>query len=151
MTIADHYAALRDALSAEGESPDTGGDIVAAEYLVPYLAHASMEPLAATARFADGMLEVWAGTQDPLNARNLAAAVAGVPFERVSMHNLHSGGAFGRRLPGAFDYIEQAVRIAMAVAPRPVKLIWTREEDMRHDYYRPAVAARPKLGLVLCN
>jgi isoquinoline 1-oxidoreductase beta subunit len=58
------------------------------------------------------------------------------------MHNQQLGGGFGRRLPGAFDYIEQAVRVAKALAPRPVKLIWSREEDMRHDYYRPAVLAR---------
>jgi isoquinoline 1-oxidoreductase beta subunit len=119
-----------------------GARIVAAEYRVPYLAHATMEPMAATARFADGRCEVWAGTQDPLNARHVAAAAADLPLGRVVMHNLPLGGGFGRRLPGAFDYIEQVVRIAKALAPSPVKLIWTREEDMQHDYYRPAVLAR---------
>ena len=129
----------------DGEEPTVlarGERIVTAEYRVPYLAHATMEPMCATARFADGRCEVWAGTQDPLNARRVAADAAGIDAADVVMHNMQLGGGFGRRLPGAFDYIEQAVRIAKALTPRPVKLIWSREEDMRHDYYRPAVLAR---------
>ena len=129
----------------DGEEPTVlarGERIVTAEYRVPYLAHATMEPMCATSRFADGRCEVWAGTQDPLNARRVAADAAGIDAANVVMHNMQLGGGFGRRLPGAFDYIEQAVRIAKALTPRPVKLIWSREEDMRHDYYRPAVLAR---------
>jgi isoquinoline 1-oxidoreductase beta subunit len=138
---AAHAAAL-DSGSAEPAGSPPGTTLIAAEYRVPYLAHATMEPMAATARFADGRCEVWAGTQDPLNARRVAAAAAELDARDVVVHNQQLGGGFGRRLPGAFDYIEQAVRIAKTQSPRPVKLIWSREEDMQHDYYRPAVLAR---------
>jgi isoquinoline 1-oxidoreductase beta subunit len=140
--VAAHRASL-DAIDDDPAEPAiTAGDLVDVEYVVPYLAHAAMEPLCATVRVADGRCEVWAGTQDPLNARRVAADAAGLDAENVVMHNLPLGGAFGRRLPGAFDYVEQAVRVAKAVAPAPVKLIWSREEDLRHDYYRPLVVAR---------
>ena len=138
--FAAHVAALDGA--DERAEPPTGSGAITAEYRVPYLAHATMEPMCATARFVGGRCEVWAGTQDPLNARRTAAAALDIDAEDVVMHNLQLGGGFGRRLPGAFDYIEQAVRIAQATSPRPVKLIWSREEDMAHDYYRPAVLAR---------
>jgi isoquinoline 1-oxidoreductase beta subunit len=137
--LAAHAAVL------DGEEPTVlarGERTVVAEYRVPYLAHATMEPMCATAHFADGRCEVWAGTQDPLNARRVAADAAGIDAADIVMHNMQLGGGFGRRLPGAFDYIAQAVRIAKALTPRPVKLIWSREEDMQHDYYRPAVLAR---------
>lgn len=136
------YAALRAALDEEGLTFAASPADFTAEYRVPYLAHATMEPMAATAQVAAGRCEVWAGTQDPLSARGVAAGAAEVGFDAVTMHNMPLGGGFGRRLPGAFDYIEQAVRIAKAVSPTPVKLIWSREEDMGHDYYRPAVVAR---------
>ena len=103
--------------------------------------------MSATARFADGRCEVWAGTQDPLNARRVAAETASIDAANVVMHNQQLGGGFGRRLPGSFDYIEQAVRVAMALSPRPVKLIWSREEDMQHDYYRPVVLARMRSAM----
>lgn len=142
--FAAHAAAL-DSEAAEKATdtpPASGTRTVTVEYRAPYLAHATMEPMCATARFVDGRCEVWAGTQDPLNARRAAATAAEIDAADVVMHNMPLGGGFGRRLPGAFDYIEQAVRIAKALAPRPVKLIWSREEDMQHGYYRPAVLAR---------
>ncbi len=142
--VAAHRAAL-DAL--DGDAAPAAANEIAVEYRVPYLAHAAMEPLCATARVAEGRAEVWAGTQDPLNARRIAAAAAELEPEQVVMHNLPLGGGFGRRLPGAFDYIEQAVRVARAVSPMPVKLIWSREEDMQHDYYRPLVVARMQSAL----
>lgn len=137
------YAAHAAALGEEdaGATP-AGARVVSAEYRVPYLAHATMEPMCAAVRIADGRVEVWAGTQDPMNARRIAASAADVDASQVLMHNQPLGGGFGRRLPGAFDYIDQAVRVAKEVSPRPVKLIWSREEDMRHDYYRPLVLAR---------
>jgi isoquinoline 1-oxidoreductase beta subunit len=116
--------------------------VVEAEYRVPFLAHATMEPMNATARVADGSCEVWTGVQDPLAARKIAAEAAGVDAERVVIHNQQLGGGFGRRLPGAFDYVDQAVRIAKEMSPAPVKLLWSREEDIQHDYYRPAVVGR---------
>ena len=115
-----------------------------AEYRVPFLAHATMEPMNATARVADGRCEVWTGVQDPLNARKVAAEAARSRPGKVTVHNQQLGGGFGRRLPGAFDYVDQAVRIAKELSPAPVKLIWSREEDLQHDYYRPAVVGRYK-------
>jgi len=120
---------------------------IAAEYRVPYLAHATMEPMNATARVTENECEVWAGTQDPINARNTAAAAAGLKNQQVTVHNLQLGGGFGRRLPGNFDYVDQAVRVAKEMSPKPVKLIWSREEDMRHDYYRSAILGRYQGGI----
>ena len=120
------------------------GKAIEAEYAVPYLAHASMEPMNATARIAADRCEVWVGVQDPLAARKVAAKAAGMNADDVVIHTHPLGGGFGRRLPGAHDFIDQAVRIARAMAPAPVKLIWSREEDIQHDYYRPAVIGRYK-------
>ncbi|HKS56325.1 MAG TPA: molybdopterin cofactor-binding domain-containing protein [Steroidobacteraceae bacterium] len=121
--------------------------VVEAEYRVPFLAHATMEPMNATARIADGRCEVWTGVQDPLGARKTAAEVSGLKPEQVTIHNQQLGGGFGRRLPGVMDFIEQAVRIAKETSPAPVKLIWSREEDIQHDFYRPAVVGRYKAAL----
>jgi isoquinoline 1-oxidoreductase beta subunit len=129
-----------DATAALGGAAKT----VEAEYRVPFLAHATMEPMNATARMADGRCEVWTGVQDPLAARKVAAQASGLSASKVTIHNQQLGGGFGRRLPGAHDFVEQAVRIAKAVAPVPVKLIWSREEDIQRDYYRPAVIGRFK-------
>lgn len=138
--LAAHAAALDD--KGMGDEPPEGSRVVDAEYQVPYLAHATMEPMCATARFSERRLEVWAGTQDPLGARHVAAKAADLSDSDVVLHNLPLGGGFGRGLPGAFDYVEQAARVAVAMSPRPVKLLWSREEDMQHDYYRPFVLAR---------
>jgi isoquinoline 1-oxidoreductase beta subunit len=120
---------------------------ISAEYRVPYLAHATMEPMNATALVTDKTCEVWAGTQDPLNARNTAANAAGLKGTQVTIHNLPLGGGFGRRLPGNLDYVDQAVRVAKEMSPKPVKLIWSREEDIRHDFYRSAVLGRFQGGI----
>ena len=117
-------------------------------YQVPYLAHAAMEPVNATAlRKADGTLEVWAGSQDSLGARAFCAKTAGLHLEQVIFHLMPSGGAFGRRLPGLWNFLAYAVQAAMALPGTPVKLIFTREQDIRHDYYRPNVSSRFKATL----
>jgi len=134
-----HAAALDEERIDEAPA---GGRAVTAEYGVPYLSHATMEPMCATARMADGRCEVWAGTQDPLSTRGVAADVAGLDRDDVFIYNQQLGGGFGRRLPGTYDYVEQAVEVAKVTSPRPVKLIWSREEDMRHGYFRPFVLAR---------
>jgi isoquinoline 1-oxidoreductase beta subunit len=137
-----------DAREGDGaQALDTAARVIEAQYRVPFLAHATMEPMSATARFADGRCEVWSGVQDPLSARKVAAEAAGLTPAQVTFHNQLLGGGFGRRLPGALDFIAQAVHIARAVAPAPVKLIWSREEDLQHDYYRAAVVAELKGGL----
>ena len=117
-----------------------------AEYRVPFLAHATMEPMNCTAWYRDGQLELWTGTQDLLGARAFAAEVAGIDIEQVQAHAVHLGGGFGRRLPSTGNYIEDAVKVAMQV-DYPVQLIWSREEDMRQDYYRPAVQSRISASL----
>jgi len=106
-----------------------------------------MEPMNATARIADGRCEVWTGVQDPLAARAVAAKASGLKPEQVTIHNQQLGGGFGRRLPGVMDFVDQAVRIAKETSPAPVKLIWSREEDLQHDFYRPAVVGRYKAVL----
>jgi isoquinoline 1-oxidoreductase beta subunit len=115
--------------------------IVKSEYRVPYLAHATMEPMNCTAWIHDGQCELWIGTQNPLGfAKEVAAALESEP-KNVVVHNQYLGGGFGRRAFG--DVAIQAARIADEVA-YPVKLIWSREEDMRHDHYRQASISRFK-------
>jgi isoquinoline 1-oxidoreductase beta subunit len=118
------------------------GRVIEAAYQVPYLAHATMEPMNATALYKDGKLEVWAGTQDGLGARVYCAKTANLPLEKVAFHLLPMGGGFGRRLPDQFNYLNYAVQTAMAVPGTPIKLIFTREQDMQHDFYRPNVMSR---------
>ncbi len=114
---------------------------VSARYEVPYLHHATMEPMSATARLAGGKLEIWTSVQDPLNAAYVAAKELNLDSDAVIVHNGHVGGGFGRRLPGQHDYVLQVVRIARDLAPAAVKLVWSREEDLTHGYYRPAASA----------
>ena len=114
--------------------------VVEASYSAPYLAHATMEPMNCTAQFKDGKLEVWAPTQVPGFARAVAAKVAGVDVERVTLHVTYLGGGFGRRLD--IDFVAQAVRVAMACDGLPVQLLWSREEDTTHDFYRPLHVAQ---------
>ena len=120
--------------------------VVEQVYRAPYLAHATMEPINCTAKVEGGRVEVWAPTQVPGLARAIAAEVAGVPLDDVTVHVTYLGGGFGRRLD--VDFVGQAVRIAIECGGRPVQLVWPREEDFTHDFYRPAGAAvlRATLG-----
>ena len=113
-------------------------------YSAPYLAHATMEPMNCTARVADGKVEIWAPTQVPQLARAAAAKVAGVELAQVTLHQTLLGGGFGRRLE--VDSVAQAVCIAMATQGKPVQLIWSREEDIQHDFYRPMNVALLRAG-----
>ena len=108
-------------------------------YRAPYLAHATMEPINCTVRVADGKVEVWTPTQVPGIARAVAAHAAGVGEDAVTVHVTYLGGGFGRRLDA--DVVGQAVRIALETEGRPVQLVWPREEDLTHDFYRPAGVA----------
>lgn len=125
----------------EGDFDGATGRLVEAEYAVPYLAHACMEPMNCTAWVRDGVCDVWTGTQAPLMARTAAAKAAGLEPEKVTVHNHMLGGGFGRRIHAENDYVAPAVEIAK-MAGAPVKTIWSREEDMRFDEYRPAVVSR---------
>jgi len=145
-------ATLRDDGDAVQALADTHPDqILTAEYRVPFLAHATMEPMNATALFRKGggesgdgdprgRLDIWAGNQLPTVVRDHAATIADLDAADVHVHTPFMGGGFGRR--AETDFSDLAVRLAMRVPGRPLKLTWTREEDMRHDFYRPAAIAR---------
>ena len=146
--------AYRDALDGDAATArndgDTakamasGGKIVDALYEVPHVAHAPMEPLNATAHVQADRVDVWMGTQNAEGTLRAAARMAGVKPEQVFVHTTFLGGGFGRR--SANDEMLQAVAVSKAVG-KPVKLVWTREEDIRHDRYRPQAAIRFKAAL----
>ena len=117
-----------------------------AEYYTPYLAHSTLEPMGCTALLKDGKLDVWTSTQNAEASLAAAAATAGVPLENVEVHRVQLGGGFGRR-GGAQDFVRQGVAIAKTMEGTPVKMLWTREEDTQHDFYRPASLIRVKAGL----
>jgi len=118
-----------------------------AEYASPYLNHATLEPQTCTAWFrADGTLEVWTSTQNGEASMNAAAEASGLPLDRIEVHKMMLGGGFGRR-GGPQDFVRQGVLIAKALPGVPVKLMWSREEDMQHGFYRPASIVRMKAGL----
>jgi isoquinoline 1-oxidoreductase beta subunit len=121
--------------------------VMEAEYSSPYLSHATMEPMTATAWFKDdGTLEVWTSTQNAEASMATAAETSGLSLEKVEVHKALLGGGFGRR--GApQDYVKQAVIIAKQFPGKPVKMIWSREEDMQHGFYRPASLVKMKAGL----
>src|SRR2546426_2878009 len=119
---------------------------IEAEYYTPYLAHSCLEPMGCTAIVKDGNVDVLTSTQNAEASLANAAAVAGVPLENVEVHRVQLGGGFGRR-GGAQDFVRQGVAIAKAMEGTPVKMLWTREEDTQHDFYRPASLIRLKAGL----
>ncbi len=108
---------------------------VEAVYGTQFQNHATLEPMNCTAKWDDGKVEIWVGSQNGDASLAAAAEAAGVKLDAVKVNKHHLGGGFGRR--GQQDYVRQAVLIAKQVPGRPVKLIWTREEDMQHGYYRP--------------
>ncbi len=112
---------------------------IEADYEVPFLAHAPMEPLNCTADVNGDRCSVWASTQGQSAARDIAARITGLPPEKVEVHTLYMGGGFGRR--AAADYIGEAVEVSKAVGA-PVKLTWSREDDLQQDLYRPASYTR---------
>jgi isoquinoline 1-oxidoreductase subunit beta len=111
------------------------GDRYEGEYELPFLAHATMEPMNCTVHLTPGACEIWIGTQVMTRVQQYAAKAADLPLDKVTVHNHYLGGGFGRRLEA--DMVDSAVRIAKEV-DGPVKVVWTREEDVQHDVYRPA-------------
>src|SRR5258706_8808136 len=152
--IADVVKELAAAAETPGVVVRNEGDAVAAlagapkklesVYEVPFLAHAAMEPINCTVHVRPDRCEVWTGSQVLSRAQGGAAKVTGLPLDKVVVHNHYLGGGFGRRLE--FDYVTQAVRIAKEVEG-PVKVIWTREEDIQHDVYRPHYYDRIAAGV----
>jgi isoquinoline 1-oxidoreductase beta subunit len=114
----------------------TADTVLRARYEVPFLAHTTMEPMSCVARVGHGTCDIWVGSQLPDRARAVAAKLLGLPETAVTIHPVFAGGGFGRRQE--HDFVDQAVLIAKQFPNQPVKLVWTREEDVQHDVYRPA-------------
>ncbi|MDX1757650.1 MAG: xanthine dehydrogenase family protein molybdopterin-binding subunit [Marinobacter sp.] len=151
-SVMDFYRQAADDDAGEEERGDgdvaraieSADRVIEASYEQPYLAHATLEPMNATAVYHDRGMEVWAPTQAPDLGRIAAARVTDLSPDEVTIHTTFLGGGFGRRLTQ--DFIEEAAAIAYRVR-RPVKLIWSREDDTRHDLYRPAMLHRLKASL----
>jgi isoquinoline 1-oxidoreductase beta subunit len=153
ISSADVWKQIRAASQQEGAVAKTEGDAAKglsqgelheAVYEMPFLAHATMEPLNCTVHVTPASCEVWVGIQVLSRAQATAAKVTGLPLDKVTVHNQLIGGGFGRRLET--DFIEKAVRIAKQV-DGPVKVVYTREEDMQHDVYRPVYLDRISASL----
>ena len=120
--------------------------VIEADYSYPYQHHATMEPMNATVLYTPDKCEAWTSTQNAETALNALAQAAGLPVEKCDIHRLLLGGGFGRRAV-SHDYVQQAALIAKQMPGTPVKLIWSREEDMLHGHYHPVTRARLKAGL----
>ena len=143
---------LKQALAQKGSAMRDDGDVAAAfataapektveaDYAAPYLAHMTMEPMNASARFKDGVLDIWCGNQGPTILRQLCANQLGIEQDKISVHTTFLGGGFGRRIE--MDYALYAAQMAKETGGRPIKVTWTREEDTRHDAYRPAAVGK---------
>ncbi len=153
MSTSAIYAA-QDKLREAGKPDNTAGEgdvaaafkasgdkVITADFRVPFLHHAMMEPFALTAHFKDGKLHLWGGLQDPIGARDRAAKAIGIDMEDVLFNPMIMGGGFGRRFPGVTEILDQAAKLAKEV-PYPVKLVWSREEEVRHGTYRAQSSAR---------
>jgi isoquinoline 1-oxidoreductase beta subunit len=129
---------------AAGALAQPGAKLVEATYEVPYLAHAALEPMNCTVQLAPDRVDVWVGSQAPMALLAMAAKEAGVPPENVYVHNTFLGGAFGRKT--MHDELPHAIACAKAVG-KPVKVIWSREQDIRRDRYRPQAAVKFRAAL----
>ncbi len=147
-------ARFRELIGQPGEALRDDGDVdaalarattvVEAEYEIPFLYHAQMEPMNCVADVRDGQAEIWGPMQDPGGAQHLTSTVTGIPPESITVHMTRSGGGFGRRLLS--DFVAEAAYLSKAVGA-PVQVVWTREDDLRHGYYRPAGLHRLRAGL----
>ncbi|HAT28803.1 MAG TPA: xanthine dehydrogenase family protein molybdopterin-binding subunit [Gammaproteobacteria bacterium] len=151
---ADIYAGFERSLADENGSKvieqgdteaamESAADVIEANYRVPYLAHAAMEPMNCTVHIHDDKVDVWTSTQDALGIKARVAKIAGVAEDDASFHHSYLGGGFGRRLPFNWNVIDHATLIAKEFEV-PVKTVLSREDDMQQDYYRPAVASNFK-------
>ena len=134
---------VRDYGDVEG-ALKSAGKVVEAVYAYPFLAHGTLEPQDSTAAFADGKMEIWTTSQMPANGRSMIAQELGIAESAIKINMCRTGGGFGRRLSN--DYIVEAAWLAKQVG-KPVKLVWSREDDIGHDYYRPGGTMGLKAGL----
>src|SRR5215510_7941273 len=123
--------------------------VITAEYYAPHIAHATMEPPAATARMQGGKWEVWAPVQSPGGARDDVAAAVGVKPEELTLHTTLLGGGFGRK--SKCDFVIEAALLSKEMGGAPVKVVWTREDDIRHGFYHTVTAERFEAGLDASN
>ncbi len=136
-----------EVVRSEGDASDAfalAKDVVEAEFELPFLAHATMEPMNCTAYVQEDRADIWVSTQGPDIAQVVVAKVSHLGLDDVHIHNQFIGGGFGRRL--SQDFVGEAAEISVAVKG-PIKLVWSREDDMRNDFYRPASLHRLKAGL----
>lgn len=143
----DHLAQPGVVVREQGEVASAAASCtlsLQADYLLPYLAHATLEPMNCLAEVRPDACEIWAPLQNQSAALEAVQELTGLPAEQIIIHTTLVGGGFGRRLE--VDYVVEAVRLAQA-AGRPVKLVWTREEDCRYDFFRPLAASRLRAGL----
>ena len=151
----EHARLLRARLADRGAVAEEAGDVEAAfaraartlsiDYLIPYVAHVTLEPMCCTALVTAERCTLWAPNQGVDYVRGMAAGITGLPESAVEVHTPYLGGAFGRRF--MMDYIEQSLVLAVKRKGQPVKVVWSREEDFRHDFYRPMLAARQRVGI----
>ncbi len=135
------FAAQAELIAGGNTEAPAGAKVVEAEYRVPFLHQMMMEPWALTAHHKNGKIELWGGTQGPLATRSIVAKASGLDFEDVTIHAMIMGGGFGRRNPDYSQIIGQVTQLAMQL-PYPVKLIWSREEEVKQGAYRPQSSAR---------
>ena len=138
------FQKLTQALDEEGKTKLVGYQKLDLEYKVPLLSHATMEPMNCTAHVQNDRVDIWVPTQSQTLTAKAAAKVAGMNIEQVYVHATFLGGGFGRR--GSTDFVIQAVTISKAMGV-PIKVIWSREEDIQHDYYRPIAMSRFQIAL----
>jgi isoquinoline 1-oxidoreductase beta subunit len=142
---ASHADEFRDSRNRDDGDVDAAleaGQVLEAEYRIPYLAHAPLEPMNAIVKVTDDGVEIWTGTQIPRFIQDHVAELTGFDKDAIKVHVQQMGGSFGRRLEDT--YVLQAVEVAMAVKGTPVKMTWSREEDMTHDYPRPMQLSRAR-------
>ena len=135
---------LLKALDDEGKTQIEANQVLDLEYEVPFLAHAPLEPMNCTANVTDNFCEVWVPTQSQGGCMDAAKEITELDEEQIQIHTTYLGGGFGRR--GETDFVKQSLILAKALG-KPIKVTWMREEDMQHDFYRPASMSRFQIGL----